>query len=379
MYERIIVRLKSYQDDSYPLIIGERVFPRIAEELTRNPLGDSYAIIADSNVARLYGENFKRMMRDKNLRAFLLSFPAGEKSKTVKVWQSLIEKMLKSGLGRDSCVIALGGGVTGDLAGFVSASYLRGIPFIQVPTSLLAMLDASIGGKVGIDLPSGKNLIGAFFQPKAVYIDLTFLETLPKIHLLNGMAEAVKSGLIADRALFAMIEKKGNECLKLNLEILRKVIKRALLVKAGVVEQDEMETLGLRKILNYGHTIGHSLEALSGYQLLHGFAVSLGMRASARISVEMGFLKEIDAQRQNKVLDSLGFPGKIPGRLCKIIKTSSGKTRFFDYLTQDKKVRSGQLEMVLLSEIGRVKRFDNSWTVPVSKQMIELGLKEILE
>jgi len=376
--QEIKIRLRRMVDDSYPIIIGKGVLAELAIRLKRNPLADRYALISDSVVARLYGGNLKRRLQDQGLKVDLFSFRAGERNKNQKVWQGLTERMLRLGLGRDSGVIALGGGVAGDLAGFVAATYLRGIPLIQVPTSLLAMVDASIGGKVAIDLPAGKNLLGAFWQPKAVYVDLACLRTLPGKHLLNGTAEVVKSGLIADPALFRLMESRGEKLLKRDGKILLETIQRSLRVKAGIVEQDERETLGLRKILNYGHTLGHALEALSGFQLLHGFAVALGMRCAGRISVEMGFLKKSDAQRQNRLLSRLGFPAQIPDRLAKKLKTRTGRKEFFGYLSKDKKVKAGRMEMVLLEGIGKVKEQKGSWTVPVEEELIALALEEIM-
>ncbi len=376
--EEIRVKLRRMVDSSYPIIIGEKIFPDLARMLQESKLADRYALITDSAVAGLYGKELSSALRSRGLRVDLLEFPAGERNKNQRVWLSLARRMLKLGLGRDCAVIALGGGVAGDLAGLVAATYLRGVPLVQVPTSLLAMVDASIGGKVAVDLPAGKNLLGAFWQPKSVYVDLNCLRTLPQKHLSNGMAEAVKSGLIADAVLFRLIELKGEECLGRDLKTLRQVIRRSLKVKAGAVELDERETSGLRKILNYGHTFGHGLEALSGYRLLHGGAIALGMRAAGKISTELGYLSEADAARQDQILARLGFPARAPGFLRKILNRKSGLEEFFGYLSRDKKVKSGRVEMVLLEGIGRVKRVNGGWTVPVTEELLAAGLRELL-
>ena len=375
--EQLKVRLRRERDGSYPIVIGSGIFPALARELKRQPLGSGYAIISDATVARLHGPRLLSALRAHKLKARLLTFPAGEKSKNPKVWLALIGRMLEAGLGRDAAVIALGGGVTGDLAGFAAASYLRGVPFIQVPTSLLAMVDASIGGKVGLDLAQGKNLVGAFWQPKAVYVDLDCLKTLPPLHLQNGLAEVVKSAMIADAELYELLDNHTDIVEAPDPRILLQMIKRSLRVKATVVEKDELETLGLRKILNYGHTIGHALEALSNYRLLHGFAIALGMQAAARIAMDMGFLHMGDYDRQNLLLCTLGFPLQMPARLSARLKTREGKAQFFAYLFKDKKVKAGRVEMVLLRGIGRVKKFEDNWTVPVSAEMIEAGLQQI--
>ena len=376
--ETLEIRLKKERDDSYPVLIGKGLFSELGQWLKKNSLAKRYVIISDSRVSGLFGEELFSELDRSEIKADMLIFPDGEKSKNQKVWQSLIENMLQLNLGRDSAVIALGGGVVGDLAGFVSASYLRGIPWIQVPTTLLAMVDASIGGKVGIDLQRGKNLVGAFWQPKAVFIDLGTLKTLSRRQLLNGMAEIVKAGLIRDEALFLLLEREGKRIFVQGNQALKKAIIRSIRVKAEVVERDELEVFGERKVLNYGHTIGHSLEALTGYQLLHGFAVSLGMRVSGRVAVELGILSEKDYQRQNKLLDALGFPSVVSDELGKMLKAKTGREKFFEFLYKDKKVRGGKLQMVLLSEIGKVASSGQAWTISVSREVIEQGLKEIL-
>jgi len=378
MMIKIKLNLQGKVDDSYQVMIGRNLWAAIAKDLAENPPGKKCVVITDSMVIDLYGEKILSALCDAGIDACALYFSAGEASKNPKTWLGLAHEMLRLGYGRDSFIIALGGGVVGDVAGFLASTYMRGIPWVQVPTTLLAMADASVGGKVGIDLPLGKNLLGAFHQPKAVYADIDCLKTLPRAHLLNGMAEVVKSSLIKDAALFFLLEKKGKEIVKLKGDAIAKTLARSVKVKATVVEKDAHETLGLRKILNYGHTMGHGLETLSNYRLLHGFAIAFGMRAAGRIAVEAGFLKKSDLDRQNRLLKKLGFPSRLPARLAVLLKSKSGRSKFFIILARDKKAKSGRVEMVLLSGIGRVKHSGKEWTVPVGEKFIALGLEEIM-
>jgi len=379
MANPIQIKLKRVVDNSYPILIGRDLFRSIAADLAKKPLGRNYAVITDSNVISLHGEKLLSELCLQGIDACALYFTAGESSKTPGVWLSLTAEMLRLGYARDSAIIALGGGVAGDLAGFVASSYMRGIPWIQIPTTLLAMADASIGGKVGIDLPAGKNLLGAFWQPKAVYADLACLKTLPHAHMLNGLAEVAKSALIKDTRLFSLLEKNGKSILKADNRVLVEAMKASLRVKGAVVEKDEFETLGLRKILNYGHTIGHALEALSGFQLLHGIAVALGMKAAARIAVEMNIMKYSEEVRQANLLSRLGFPGRVQAYLAKKINTPAGREKLFNYIFKDKKAQAGIVEMVLLSGIGRTESNGGRWTVPVDRLMIGQGLGAIVE
>ncbi len=376
--KKLKVNLKKEIDKSYPIIISKNIIFYLAEELRKNPIAFSYAIISDSIVAKLYGEKLFEQFKNAGLKAHLFTFPYGEENKSRKIWESLISKMLRAGLGRDSCVIAIGGGVVIDMAGFVASTYMRGIPWIVLPTSLLAMVDASVGGKVGIDLVYGKNLVGSFWQPKAVYIDVDFLQTLPQAHLKNGLAEVAKTGFIKDAELISLLEQKTKDIFSKDAEILEEMIFRSLKVKARVVEKDEEEKTGLRKILNYGHTIGHALEAFSDYKLLHGWAVSLGMIVASKISYEIGFLSSADLKGHQKILNALDLPIKLPKSLAKKLKTASGKKRFFDYLYKDKKKRGEKIEMVLLEKIGKVKKYKGNWTVPVEEKLIERGVEAVL-
>jgi 3-dehydroquinate synthase len=263
--------------------------------------------------------------------------PDGEASKTLGTVRGLYDSFVDAGLDRHGAVSALGGGVVGDMAGFAAATYLRGVPFVQLPTSLLAMVDSSVGGKVAVDHPRGKNLIGAFKQPRLVIADLETLDTLPEAELGNGLAETVKAGLLGDAALFLQIEERGPAPLSW-------IIGRALRVKVGVVEDDPYEQ-GQRAILNLGHTFGHALELLSNYTLSHGGAVSVGLVAAARLSVRLGFCEPDVAPRVEGVLARLGLPTTYRGYT---------PTQIWQAMATDKKRRDGSLRFILFRAIGDV-------------------------
>lgn len=338
------VDLKEETGNSYDIIIGAGLIGNLAIELKQKPVANAYAIITDSNVKRLYGETLLKNFQAKNLHAHLISFPAGEKSKSRDTKEKVENEMLNLGFGRDSCIIALGGGVVGDLAGFVAATYMRGIPCIQVPTTLLAMVDSSIGGKVAVDTMHAKNAIGAFHQPKKVIIDMNFLKTLPKKELANGLAEMIKHALISDRDFFHFLEKNIDKILNCDLETLEQAVKRSCEIKIHIVEEDEKEK-GLRKLLNYGHTIGHAIESALKYKISHGQAISIGMSYAAKLSAKNGFLDEGSVIRQNNLLEYIGLPHKLSHRKLK-------PREILEHIQYDKKIINKKLNFVLLNSIG---------------------------
>ena len=287
-----------------------------------------------------------------------LSFPAGEESKTRETWARLSDEMLRLGLDRDTAVVALGGGVVGDLAGFVAATFLRGVPYAQVPTTLLAMLDASVGGKVGVDTATGKNLIGAFHPPAIVVADPLTLLSLPDRVFRSGLAEAVKHGLIADAGYFAWIETNARRLLARDLESLTHLVHRSVELKAEVVAADEREG-GRRAILNAGHTIAHGLELAAGYQLPHGEAVALGLLAETRIAERLGLAPEGLAERVLGVLRALGLP----------TRAGSGApvARVLEAMRHDKKNREGAVRLALPRGLGQMHEGDGRWTIPVTE------------
>jgi len=339
MKKTIHINLKKTVDNSYDIQIGMDL------KSTYNEIKDTYPhskifIITDSNVNKYYGKTIEKSFGKNNL----LIVPAGEKSKNRRTKELLEDKLLSMNVSRDSLIVAFGGGVVGDLAGFVASTLLRGVPYIQIPTTLLSQVDSSIGGKVAVDHPLGKNLIGAFYQPKKVYIDINTLRTLPKKEFRNGMSEVIKYAAILDRNLFSLLEQNHSKITNLHLSSILNLINRCCELKKMVVEKDEKEN-GLRRILNFGHTIGHAIESLSKYKLSHGEAVAIGMVAEAKISVLMGLLRDNDLFRIINILKSYNLPTQIPQRmdLKQIVQAT----------LNDKKIRSGEVQYTLLQKIGK--------------------------
>jgi 3-dehydroquinate synthase len=294
----------------------------------------------------------------------VLAIPAGETSKTRGSWGWITDQLIERGFGRDSAVVALGGGVIGDLAGFVAATYMRGIPIIHVPTSLLAMIDASIGGKTGVDTQAGKNLVGAFHPPAGVLVDPELLATLPLRELRTGFAEALKHGAIADRDYFDSVVTAIPRVLYGRGEAgdsLARVIVGSIEIKAGIVSRDEHEG-GVRKILNFGHTIGHAVEMLSDYSLAHGEAVAIGMTLESRIAERIGIASEGTAAEVREALSAAGLPVKLPEGV--------GADRILEVMRADKKVRAGSVQYALPREIGKMAGSASGWTVPVDDAVV---------
>jgi 3-dehydroquinate synthase len=277
----------------------------------------------------------------------LVVIEPGEPSKSIATASELWETMLSLGADRQTAILAVGGGVIGDLAGFIAATYARGIPFFQVPTTLLAQVDSSVGGKVGINLPDAKNMVGAFLQPQGVLVDTTTLETLPDREYRSGLAEVVKYGVILDAALFELLEATAARLLQRDHGVLREVIARCCRLKAEVVRQDERELTGLRAVLNYGHTVGHALETLTGYgALLHGEAVSIGILCASRLAERLGRIDAAMTARQERLLAALGLPTRLPTvDVQQVLRT----------IMRDKKTQRGELRFVLPTEMGRVE------------------------
>ena len=358
------VNLNKNVDTSYDILIDRGLFDGLAAELRKKPLASSYAIITDSHTEKLYGKNLLNYFKDEKISAFLISFEAGEKSKTRSTKEQIEDKMLSYGLGKDSCIIALGGGVVGDIAGYVAATYMRGVPYIQVPTTLLAQVDSSIGGKVGVDTKLAKNSIGTIYQPKKVIMDLNFLKTLPKEELANGLAEIIKHALINDKSFFNFLEKNIDEILKCNLDILKIAIKRSCEIKASIVEQDEKEN-GIRRRLNYGHTIGHAIEAALEYRIPHGQAIAIGMDYASKLSAKRGFLEEGSVIRQNNLLEYIGLPHKLSHHKLK-------PSKILQHIAYDKKIINGKINFVLLKSIGDAF-IDDSITLEDIKNILAEG------
>ena len=330
---------------SYSICIDDSL-KNIASELKRNGKAKypKILIVTHPKLQKLYGKKLQEKLKSVAEFCAVTTIPEGEQSKNLSTVQELYRVCLKNKLDRSSCIVALGGGVVGDVSGFVAATYLRGIDLLQVPTSLLAMVDSSIGGKTGVDLPYAKNSVGAFHQPRLVWIDISLLKTLPEREFRNGMAEIIKYGVIADRALFKNLEswvKNKKE------EDLIKIIERCVAIKARVVSEDEKETQGLREILNFGHTIGHAIESVTEYRVYkHGEAVALGMGAAAFIALQRRQLQLAEFERIKNLIAAFGLPTV----LQKPLKESSIALA----LSNDKKVLSGKWRFVLPSAIGKV-------------------------
>jgi len=376
--ENVRVKLRRTVDDSYDLIIGRDLFERMSADLKKSKPAERYVIVSDSKVMKLYGNDLTEVLRGKGLKVDRVAFPAGESSKSRKMKQFLEEHMLGMGLGRDTCVIACGGGVTGDLAGFTAATFLRGVPWIQVPTTLLAMVDASIGGKTAIDVSEGKNLIGAFHQPLAVYIDVAALETLPRRHLVAGMAEVVKHAVIKDREFFKLLEVRAEDVLDGDPEAQVRIIKRSCEIKAAVVEKDEKES-DYRRILNYGHTLGHAVESVSGFSLLHGEAVSLGMSMEGELAARENIFAKDDLERQNALLKRLGLPIKASVVLKALVGRQVRPKEILDYTQTDKKKRAGMIEYALPEKIGKMKKHSKGYGVPINDKAVIQFLRRVFQ
>lgn len=333
------------ESSAYDVHLETGGLERLGELCRQSVQAHRYALIADSQVARLYGDAALASLKTAGADVELLTFPAGEWNKTRETWVQLSDRMLSSGFGRDTAVIALGGGVTGDLAGFLAATYMRGVPVVQVPTTLLAMLDSSVGGKTAVDTEAGKNLVGAFHHPSFVLIDPHLLHTLPRHQRAAGLAEAIKTAAILDIELWEWIEERADSLLEGDESELEAVIRRVVSHKIEVVSADPTET-DRRAILNFGHTIGHALELLGGYAVLHGEAVASGMRVEARLGERIGVTEAGTARRIETLLEACELD-----RLWEEERPSSDVWRA---LTRDKKARGGQVRCVLLHRLGEV-------------------------
>lgn len=362
---KVRVKLQGRHGRSYDILLGSGLFDRLVKDLRRKEPDSRYAIITDSNVHDLYALSLKKSLGQ---AADLITFKAGEKSKTRRVKERIEDRMLELKHGRDSCVIALGGGVVGDIAGYVAATYMRGIPYIQIPTTLLAMADSSIGGKTAVDVPAGKNMIGAFHQPTRVYADLDTLSTLPKSHIKSGLVEVIKHGIIRDPKLFRLLEKERARVLSLDNSTLGQALKLSMEVKAAVVSQDETES-DLRMILNFGHTIGHSLERLSRYRLLHGNAVAMGMLAEAGIAKRMKLLSDAGFDSIAGILKSYGYSMKHLKRWTPV--------QIMDAAAGDKKSRGGEIRFTLPASIGKMAKKGSSHGIKVPRKLALKALSEV--
>ena len=345
----------------------------IEERLPRRQL----VLISDEKVSRLYDEWTSGTEEARRLGArasdagmrprFVqrLTFPPGEHSKTRETWHRLTDEMLQAGLGRDAAIVAMGGGVSGDMAGFVAATYLRGIPYIQVPTTLLAMVDASVGGKVGVDTALGKNQVGAFYPPAMVVADPLTLMSLPDRDYRAGLAEAIKHGLMADREYFEWIASHGREIRARQPAILSHLVERSVEIKASIVSGDERD-LGRRAVLNAGHTLAHALEITSGYRMLHGECVAVGLLLECRLAEQIGVAEAGTAATLAQVLERFGLPTHLPGDMP--------AEHLLEAMRFDKKNRGGSIRFALPRAVGIAHQADRHWTVEIAPEIIRSSL-----
>lgn len=368
MTYQLQVNIPSKPALTYPITLGFGVIQQLNDIFDRFPAVKKVVIIADDIVADLYAKTVQAIVASRNLQSQLIIFSAGEAHKTAATKLQLEEEMFKFGCDRHTLCLALGGGVVGDIAGFTAATYMRGINYVQIPTSLLAMIDSSVGGKTAVNTSYGKNIIGAFWQPIAVLMDVEFLKSLPAEHLVNGLFEAIKIFLTLDHEHVNFCASHINEILNLEEQYLLPVINKAVSLKAYVVEVDEHER-NLRMILNFGHTVGHALEKISNYKLLHGYGVGYGMLLEAKIAQIMGLLSGEDFNTVAKLLASLGINADYFNmvNVADVIINMRG----------DKKNANQQIKLVLLTGIGQVKNIDNQVAFDVDEAIIERAFNEI--
>jgi 3-dehydroquinate synthase len=358
---RVAVQPAEVESGRYEILLGSGIWSSLPTILERHAPAHRYAVIADDRVAELMAVRLARTLHAAGHRTDVFVFPAGEANKTRETWASVSDAMLEAGIGRDSAVVALGGGVVGDLAGFIAATYMRGLPTVLVPTTLLAMIDASVGGKTGVDTLTGKNLIGAFHPPRAVVVDPDLLATLPPEHLRTGLAEAIKHGAIADEAYLEWIAGAADRLLAGEAAALRHLILRSLEIKAEIVARDVRE-IGPRKALNFGHTVGHALEAASAYDLLHGEAVAIGMVAEARAGEHAGITAAGTSDRLRRLLGSVGLPTGLPMTLA--------PEEVLARIGSDKKVRHGRPEYALPARVGEIAVRDGRFAQPLADEVV---------
>lgn len=362
------VLISEQRDASYDILIGRGLLGDVPPLVKAACPAARYAVITDSHVSKLYGEQVVARLHDGTLPAELFEFPAGEWNKTRETWASLSDRMLARQFGRDCAVIALGGGVVGDVAGFVAATYLRGVPYVQVPTTLLAMIDSSIGGKTGVDVPTGKNLLGAFHQPRLVVADLDTLRSLPPLQVAAGMAEAVKHGAIADGEYFAFLEGCQRAVAAQEPDVLERVVRRSVEIKAEIVAADEREA-GRRAILNFGHTVAHAIEATGKFAVPHGEAVAIGMAYESRLAEALGLAQPGTADRIRQVLERYGLPLELPG--------TATPDDLMAAMQSDKKARAGAVRFALPRAVGTMHGDARTgWTVAAPEEVLRSVLGE---
>jgi 3-dehydroquinate synthase len=328
-------------------------------------LANKFAVITTETIAPLYANVLIDSLSSYGLEPHLLTFPSGEEHKNRATKELLENQLFEKGLGRDTCLIGLGGGVVTDLTGYLAATYCRGIPFVTIPTTLLGMVDASIGGKTGINVPYGKNMLGCIYQPKKVIIDPSLLNSLPKKEFLNGIVESIKHGIIANSSYFEFLENESTSILNLNPHTIRKMIFESCRIKKEIVEQDEHEN-GMRRLLNFGHTIAHALETYTNYTLSHGEAVAIGMLVECYLAVQIKALELDILNRIQQILKLYDIPLKLP--------TSLSETQLLNLLILDKKSVNRQPRFVIIEAIGSAKAFKGQYCTTIEMPLIKKAL-----
>ena len=362
------IRVETERSGSYPVRVGLGALDELPG-LVREHAGDAahLAIVSDDRVAGILGERVRDLLADVS-EVSLHTFPHGERNKNREQWARLTDSLVARGVGRDGLVVALGGGVAGDLAGFVAATFMRGIPVVQIPTSLVAMIDSAVGGKTGIDLPTGKNLVGAFHPPRFVLVDAHLASTLPRTERAQGLVEALKHGAILDAEYFRSLLTEADRLLDGDPDSTHRMVLRSVELKAEVVSRDEREG-GVRQILNFGHTLGHALEAASDYVLPHGSAVARGMVLEARLGERLGVTAAGTAERLAEGVERLELnPSMGPAG-------SERVDELMEWATRDKKARGGRVRYVLLREIGAA-RPEGGWSREVDDGTVRSVLNE---
>jgi 3-dehydroquinate synthase len=355
--KKIRVNLARY---SYDVLIGAGLLTLVGLFLKEKGYADKAVVITDPNVKSRYGEVLEQSLTKNGFKVTTLVVPAGEDQKSLDNAVRLYEQLTDAYAERSTPIVALGGGVIGDLTGFVAATYLRGVPFVQLPTTLLAQVDSSVGGKVAVDHERLKNKIGAFHQPRLVIADTDTLKTLPKAELANGLAEAIKTAAVRGKEFFVYLEQNVEKLRALDISALEEAVYQCVSIKAEIVEKDERDA-GLRNILNFGHTIGHAIESVSHFGVRHGEAVAVGMVTTARISNRMGLLSYSEVDRLITLVEKAGLPARMPD-----LDTSA----ILKAMRHDKKVESGQVRFVLLKEIGDVIMSDEVSPVLVAEVLV---------
>ena len=356
------VDLKKIVDDSYDIVVDFGLQDKLVEDLVNGLLGNikKLAIITDSVVNDLYAKPISEKLINAGFSTDIFVFPEGEKSKTRETKAMIEDQMLEKGYRRDCAIIAVGGGVVTDLAGFLAGTYGRGVPFINYATTLLAAADASVGGKTAVDTPLATNLIGLFYQPKKVYLDIMTWKTLSNRQIIDGLAETIKHACIADASFFEYLEKNIVNILSLDKECCMHIARENVRIKYNVVMKDELES-GLREVLNLGHTVGRAIETVSDYRLMHGEAVSIGLVAEVNLAYDLDLITEAEKNRVIALLSKTGLPVAIPDYI--------NRQDLVKKLYTDKKVRNGKLRFVLQNGIGSIKEFsENVYAVEVEEE-----------